>query len=280
MNIKYRMIRRYVLGVSAVMIGLLLALKTTKTGSSASINSTSKYEYKTDYNFANYSIESAQNAEYEKNGKKGQYTPEYTYDFEDTAYTPQKNYSLENGITEYSNYSVQVQNKGQKIVYLCNDTIVCIYEGGALPWRNNNPGALKYGDFAKTYGAIGKGNNNFAIFPTREVGVYALKALLQSDSYKNLSVSAAIETFAPPKENDTEKYKRRLAGLTGVNTSRKVSSLSDAEFERVAATIITLEGGDLSTRGVKGKETLFVNGNPITQKDMIVDTLVNQQIIK
>ena len=61
MNIRYRMVRRYILGVSAVTIGLLLALKITKTGSSASVlHSVNKNsEYKINKAFANIDVVSA-----------------------------------------------------------------------------------------------------------------------------------------------------------------------------------------------------------------------------
>jgi len=137
---------------------------------------------------------------------------------------------------------------------------------------------LQYGDFAKKYGAIGRGNRGFAVFPTREIGIRALKALLQSDSYKNLSISSAIEIFAPRHENNTDSYKKLITHLTGVKVSKKLRDLSHAEFERVVAAIIRLEGS------VVGKETLFLDGKPVVAQSnsahSVIDTLINKQYVK
>jgi hypothetical protein len=46
--------------------------------------------------------------------------------------------------------------------------------------RNKNPGNLKYGDFAKRYGAVGADKDGFAIFRTMEEGAAAQQGLLKS----------------------------------------------------------------------------------------------------
>jgi hypothetical protein len=51
--------------------------------------------------------------------------------------------------------------------------------------RNNNPGNLEYGDFAKSHGATGS-DGRFAIFSTMEAGMAAQEALLRSKYSKGL----------------------------------------------------------------------------------------------
>ncbi|MBS7455734.1 TIGR02594 family protein [Coralloluteibacterium stylophorae] len=114
--------------------------------------------------------------------------------------------------------------------------------GGTLAWRNNNPGNIRAGDFADAHGAIGTGPSGFAVFPDRATGVEAIGALLQGDSYRNLSVNDAISRYAPPVENDTASYQRTIENLTGLDTGRTIASLSAAELSRVVDAIQVVEG--------------------------------------
>ena len=77
--------------------------------------------------------------------------------------------------------------------------------GGTIAWRNNNPGCIRYSTKSAKMGAIGIANN-FAIFPDEQTGMHAIKTLLLSDSYRNLSIIDAIHKYAPPHENNTEHY--------------------------------------------------------------------------
>ena len=278
MKTNYTNIKNYTLISGAFLFMFLLGSKPAKTDSAVfAYNANNQIKYKIIDNPAFSNIDSSKTVQFKNIVKTTPKIVECDYNYtEDTIFVPQKNYLLENGIEGYSNYSVK--NSGKKLTFLRNDTIICIRENGTLPWRNNNPGAIKYGAFAKKYGAIGKGNRGFAVFPTREVGIHALKALLQSDSYKDLSISAAMEIFAPRHENNTDSYKRHITKLTGVSVTKKLRDLSRAEFERVVAAIIKLEGS------VTGKETLFTDGKPVVKKDtnvnLIVDTLICQNTVK
>lgn len=84
------------------------------------------------------------------------------------------------------------------------------YTAGTRPNRNNNPGDIQYGSFAKMNGADriedGVQAPRFAHFPTPEVGFAALHALLSGPSYAGLSVEAAINRYAPPSENNSQGY--------------------------------------------------------------------------
>jgi hypothetical protein len=73
------------------------------------------------------------------------------------------------------------------------------------PQRNNNPGDMEYGPFAKAHGATGT-DGGFAIFANYAAGHNALLALLRSKNYAGLSVAQAITKYAPPNENNTKGY--------------------------------------------------------------------------
>ena len=103
---------------------------------------------------------------------------------------------------------------------------------GTFAARNNNPGNLQNGSFARSMGALDlsqveidrngevpppRGNppERFAIFPTYAMGREAKRKLLFEYStpvgaarivYKNSSIETAITTYAPPNENPTENY--------------------------------------------------------------------------
>lgn len=96
---------------------------------------------------------------------------------------------------------------------------------GSRNWRNNNPGNLEYGPFAQSMGAIGT-DGRFAIFPSYEAGRRAKEELLfNTSSYRNLTLSEAINRYAPTFENDTKTYINTVAGRTGVNPNTRMSDI-------------------------------------------------------
>ena len=86
---------------------------------------------------------------------------------------------------------------------------------GNRNWRNNNPGNISYGDFAKSKGAIGT-DGRFAIFPTYEMGRQAkIDLIFKGSGYRNLDLKSAIYRYAPPNENDSERYYQTVLNAAG-----------------------------------------------------------------
>lgn len=115
--------------------------------------------------------------------------------------------------------------------------------GGKLSrgMRNNNPGNIEYGNFAKKHGATGS-DGRFAIFPTMEAGQAAMQELLRSnylDAGKD-TISKVISKYAPPKENNTAAYIASVAKQTGIGPDQK---LSEANLPALAAAISRHENG-------------------------------------
>ena len=127
------------------------------------------------------------------------------------------------------------------VVYTNPDGTQYRKTGGSRAWRNNNPGNIRYSEFSKNAGAIGQAGG-FAVFPDEETGMRAIVQLLRSDSYSNLTIAGAISRYAPPVENDTAAYHRRIQDLTGLSINRRMSDLNDTEMARVASAIRTIEG--------------------------------------
>ena len=82
----------------------------------------------------------------------------------------------------------------------------------------------------------------FAVFPDEKTGTYAIEALLRTDSYNKLTIRDAITRYAPPFENDTAAYHRKLEKLTGLSIDRPMSGLNASELTKVARAIRTIEG--------------------------------------
>jgi len=72
--------------------------------------------------------------------------------------------------------------------------------GGTASWRNNNPGNIKFGDFAKKYGAVqgtkATDGGYFAYFPDETTGAKARQDLLQTSRYTNLPLDYAMKVYS------------------------------------------------------------------------------------
>lgn len=124
----------------------------------------------------------------------------------------------------------------QMVKYLYPDGSIEIRQGGTLPWRNKNPGALRVS--SKSVGRA----NRFAVFASEEEGMQCIKDLLLSKHYRNLTLKSAIFKYAPPRENNTMKYQSDLRRMTGIDLSKKICDLTEEEMERVISTIKIIEG--------------------------------------
>lgn len=130
---------------------------------------------------------------------------------------------------------------GRDVVYTAADGRRIRRTGGTRAWRNLNPGNIRYSEFSRNAGAIGQAGG-FAVFPDEETGTRAISSLLRGKSYNNLTIARAITRYAPPSENNTAAYHRRIQQITGLNINRRISNLSDGELSRVVDAIRAIEG--------------------------------------
>lgn len=113
---------------------------------------------------------------------------------------------------------------------------------GTRAWRNNNPGNIEYGSFAKSQGAIGS-DGRFAVFKTYEEGRNAKESLLfESKSYSNKTIQTAIEKYAPSFENDTNAYAKTIARAAGVLVDTPLSELSPEQRKKLLDAMEQVEG--------------------------------------
>lgn len=136
---------------------------------------------------------------------------------------------------------IAARPEGLSVVYTCANGTATIRTGGTRSWRNNNPGNLRHGAFTKRHGAIGEAGG-FAVFPSAETGLLALTRLLQVPRYQSLTLSLAINRFAPKTENNTENYINFIIRHTNITAETQLSTLTPAQLTRLAATIQQMEG--------------------------------------
>lgn len=146
---------------------------------------------------------------------------------------------LEDGLSSPSG-SVASAGKGYTTVRKEDGSTV--RRTGTRAWRNNNPGNLEYGAFARQKGAIGS-DGRFAVFPSYESGRSAKESLLfESASYRDKTIAAAISRYAPSSENDTGAYTRSVARAVGVPPSTRLSDLSKVQRKRLLDAMERIEG--------------------------------------
>ena len=100
------------------------------------------------------------------------------------------------------------------------------YAHGTRPQRNNNPGDIEWHPVgvAARNGAT-HGDPRFAVFPTEQAGFAAMRALFNTAEYCTLNVEQALNRWAPPIENQTNRYIANVCEWTGCKPTDKVITL-------------------------------------------------------
>jgi hypothetical protein len=116
-----------------------------------------------------------------------------------------------------------------------------MHHQGHPAWRHNNPGNVKLSPITKE-GAIGKSKEGFAIFPDYETGRKAQAKLLKT-VYYNSTIYDAIKKYAPPGDrNDSAQYRKNLQKITGLDITRKIKDLNEADFKKLLDGMQRVEG--------------------------------------
>ncbi|CDH26410.1 hypothetical protein [Xenorhabdus bovienii] len=165
--------------------------------------------------------------------------------------------------------SVEVPNQNKRIYTTLTGKHT--KEGGSRSYRNNNPGNIIWGDYAKRMGAIGHdekvAGHVMAIFPDEKTGRNAKRKLIfEGSKFKNLTLDKAIERYAPEFDengkriNNTPQYIRNvLAAVSGKN--KKMSEYNIEEQNRILEAMKNTEGWK------EGKST-FIPKNPTLVPNM------------
>lgn len=107
--------------------------------------------------------------------------------------------------------------------------------------RNNNPGNIRYGAFAKSLGATGQDGAGFAVFPTMAAGEKASQDLLGSYiAHGNNTIRKIVSRWAPSNENDTSAYINSVSRTTGISPDSPVGT---AQIPAIAQAMYRQENG-------------------------------------
>jgi len=151
--------------------------------------------------------------------------------------------NLTGKITEIIQPRVAVGDSAALVAKL--DTGATVRRIGNRNWRNNNPGNIEFGTFARTQGAIGS-DGRFAIFPDYNTGRSAKATLLfEGANYKNLKISNALARYAPASENDTVKYQNTV--IQAVGGDYVLSIMTKEQREKMLNAMEKVEGFKIGT---------------------------------
>lgn len=108
-----------------------------------------------------------------------------------------------------------------------------IRSGGKRTWRCNNPGALLKSPYSmskdrRAIGSAGSGKYEYAVYPEYETGHEALIVMLRGRQYRNLTLLEASIRYV----QEDPDHGPKIAKMSNLDPNRKISSLSDEEFER------------------------------------------------
>ena len=146
---------------------------------------------------------------------------------------------------------------GTTRMFVGNDGNIYEASGGSRAWRNNNPGNLEYGNFARNNGAIGT-DGRFAIFPDIATGFNAMAGLLSTNVYQSLTIEGAINRYAPPSENNVENYLKSIERQTGFVRSTPMNQLSKDNLLRLAKAMAKHEGNIAGKKRLVSKHEKYV----------------------
>lgn len=138
---------------------------------------------------------------------------------------------------------------------------IVIPKSNRLALVNNNPGNLR---LAGQKGAT-QGEGNFAKFQSPEAGFQALindiRAKQTGRTRTSLKPTSTIRdfafVFAPPSENDSEKYARDIAGFLGLDINTPIGEIDTNDFAKAVArkeSSTKVDGVFQKPKIVKGKQ--------------------------
>lgn len=128
--------------------------------------------------------------------------------------------------------------------------------------RNNNPGNMEYGDFARKHGAIGS-DGRFAIFPDRETGSKAMVSLVQSSNYQGLT----LEQFGNKYSEGAPAWKKTVGGALGIGPN----DIIDNKDPRLIDAMMRAEG-----TGARGAALSRVNNSRTSNSNSSVETNIGK----
>lgn len=124
--------------------------------------------------------------------------------------------------------------------------LLAMYERSKLPrgLRNNNPGNIEDGSFARGLPGYQGTDGRFAVFDSMDNGNAAKGALLQSYGRRGFNtVEKVVGRWAPPSENDTGSYVQFVSERLGVDPRQPLDLDNPQTLSALQAAIAERENG-------------------------------------
>ena len=111
--------------------------------------------------------------------------------------------------------------------------------------RNNNPGNIRLGNFRYKGEKAESSDTAFRQFESIEWGYRAMFVLLHTyaKKYGCHTLRQMINRYAPPIENHTDNYIRRVACATHLSLDEEISTTDAATMTAVVAAMSEVENG-------------------------------------
>jgi hypothetical protein len=111
--------------------------------------------------------------------------------------------------------------------------------------RNNNPGNIRLGSVRYKGERTKSSDSAFRQFESMEWGYRAMFVLLNTYALKHncRTLRSMINRYAPPIENHTEKYIRRVAYATHLSPDEAISTTDKGVMTAVVAAMSEVENG-------------------------------------
>jgi hypothetical protein len=126
--------------------------------------------------------------------------------------------------------------------------------------RNNNPGNIQDGAFARRQPGYAGGDGRFARFASPDHGFAAMEALLAGPGYMGSgrnTIWSILSKYAPASENNTAAYAAHVSKLTGIGANQPLTRSQLAAVARAMAVQEGYSGGRARYGSLMGAHKSF-----------------------
>ena len=127
--------------------------------------------------------------------------------------------------------------------------------------KNNNPGNIRKSKIKYLGETDLSSDKEFKQFDAPEWGYRALFVLLHTYNIKHglNTIEKILKRYAPPTENDTERYISFVAYRANIKKNEPIDTLSESTMKPVAAAISRMENGvEASENDINNGWKLFI----------------------
>jgi hypothetical protein len=148
--------------------------------------------------------------------------------------------------------------------------------GGSRSERNNNPGNIEDGDWAKSQPGYAGGDGRFAVFESPEAGSAAQGSLLRNNYIEkgHDTVSKIVNRWSNPAESPdaNRAYVDYVAGHLGISPDEKISPEDEGKIQQLQQLMAEFEGG--TRRAATGGRIERASGGKVDNIEHLIGKLM------